>query len=114
MPENVNVVSDRKKIKTPAKSVGRQTLRKYLDICSKKRIESRVIPKKIYKTNQSVAKPHFFKRFSLIMSINFRYQPFEAVSRNVGGKVPVVDAVLSSNKQEIYLTISLDGNCIQF
>ena len=48
------------------------------------------------------------------MSSNFRYQPFVAVSGNLGGKVPVVDDVLSSHKQEIYATTSLDENCIEF
>ena len=62
----------------------------------------------------SVAKRHFYKHFSLIMSSNFRYQPFVAVSGNLGGKLPVVDDVLSSHEQEIYPTTSLDENCIQF
>ena len=48
------------------------------------------------------------------MSSNFRYQPFVAVSGNLGGKIPVVDEVLSSHEQEIYPTTSLDGNCIDF
>ena len=48
------------------------------------------------------------------MSSNFWYQPLVAVSRNLGGKVPVVDDVLSSQEQEIYLTTSLDENCIVF
>ena len=48
------------------------------------------------------------------MSSNFRYQPFVAVSEILGGKVPVVDDVLSSHKQEIYPTTSLDANCIEF
>ena len=48
------------------------------------------------------------------MSNNFRYQPFVAVSGNLGGKVPVVDDVLSSHEQETYPTTSLDGNCIEF
>ena len=47
-------------------------------------------------------------------SNNFRYQPFVAVSGNVGGKLPIVDDVLSSHEQEIYPTISLDENCIEF
>ena len=47
------------------------------------------------------------------MSSNFRYQPFVAVSGNLGGKVPVVDDVLSSHEQEIYPTISLGENCIE-
>ena len=45
---------------------------------------------------------------------NFQYQPFVAVSGNLGGKVPIVDDVLSSHEQEIYPTTSLDENCIEF
>ena len=45
---------------------------------------------------------------------NFRYQPSLTVSGNLGGKVPVVNDVLSSHKQEIYPTTSLDENCIVF
>ena len=45
---------------------------------------------------------------------NFRYQPFVAVSEKFGGKVPIVDDVLSSHEQEIYATTSLDENCIDF
>ena len=45
---------------------------------------------------------------------NFRYQPLVAVSGNLGGKVPIVDDVLSSHEQEIYPTTSLDENCIEF
>ena len=56
----------------------------------------------------------FLKNFSLMMSSNFRYQRFEVVSGNLGGKVPVVDDVLSSHEQEIYPTTSLDENCIEF
>ena len=45
---------------------------------------------------------------------NFRYQPFASVSGNLGGKVPIVDDVLSSHEQEIHPTTSLDENCIEF
>ena len=45
---------------------------------------------------------------------NFWYQPFVAVSGNLGGKVPIVDDVLSPHEQEIYPTTSLDENCIDF
>ena len=45
---------------------------------------------------------------------NFLYQPFVAVSGNLGGKVPIVDYALSSQEQEIYPTISLDENRIVF
>ena len=48
------------------------------------------------------------------MLSNFRYQSFLAVSGNLGGKVPVVDHVLSSHDQESYATTSLDENCIEF
>ena len=48
------------------------------------------------------------------MSNNFWYQPFLAVPGNLGGKVPVIDDVLSSYEQEIYPTNSLDENCIEF
>ena len=48
------------------------------------------------------------------MSSNFRYQPFVAVSGNLGVNVPVVDDVLSSHEQEIYPTASLDENYIEF
>ena len=45
---------------------------------------------------------------------SFRYQPFVAVSRNLGAKVPIFDDVLSSHEQENYPTTSLDENCIEF
>ena len=45
---------------------------------------------------------------------NFRYQHSAAVSGNLGGKIPIVDDVLSSLEQEIYPTTSLDENCIEF
>ena len=45
---------------------------------------------------------------------NFRYHPYVAVSGNLGGKVPVVDDVLSSHEQQIYPTTSLDENSIEF
>ena len=47
------------------------------------------------------------------MSSIFWYQPFVAVSGNLGGKVPLVDDVLSCHEQEIYPTTSLDENCIE-
>ena len=37
-----------------------------------------------------------------------------AVSGNLGGKVPVVDDVLSYHEQEIYPTTSLNENCKEF
>ena len=47
------------------------------------------------------------------MSSNFRYQPFVAISGNLGGKVPIVDDVLSSHEQEIYPTSSFNESCIE-
>ena len=61
-----------------------------------------------------VTKRQFYKHISLIMSSNFWYQPFVAVSGILAGKVPVVVDVLSSHEQEIYPTTSLDENCIEF
>ena len=37
-----------------------------------------------------------------------------AVSGNLGGKVTIVDDVLSSHEQEAYATTSVDKNCIEF
>ena len=37
-----------------------------------------------------------------------------SVWRNLGGRVPIVDKVLSSHEQKIYPTTSLDENCIEF
>ena len=45
---------------------------------------------------------------------NFWYQHFVAVSGSPGVKVPVVDNVLSSHEQEMYITISFDENSIEF
>ena len=113
-PEIAEVVSGRKHFTATAKSMGRQTLRKQLGSGCRKSIASRFVPKKNCKTNQSVAKKRFYKHFSLIKGSNFRYQPFVAVSGNLGGKIPVVDDVLSSHEQEMYPTTSLKGNCKEF
>ena len=47
------------------------------------------------------------------MSSIFQIQLFVAVSGNLGGKIPVVDNLLSSHEQEIFPTTSLDENCIE-
>ena len=44
----------------------------------------------------------------------FSVPNFVPVSGNLGGKVPIVDNVLSSHEQESYPTTSLDENCIEF
>ena len=110
--EIAEVVSVKKNFKTAAKSVGRQTLRKQLGSGSKKKDCEQSHCNKICKPNHTVAKRHFYKHFSLVMSSNFRYKPFVAVPGNLEGKVPVVDDVLSSHEQEISPTTSFDGNCI--
>ena len=45
---------------------------------------------------------------------NFRYQSFVAVSGFLGGKVPIVEDVLSLHEQKIYPTTFLAENCIEF
>ena len=92
-PEIAEVVSDRKNFKTAAKSVGRQTLRKQLGSVIRKRSASSHF-NKICRTNQAVAKRNFWIHFSLIKLSSFRYHTFIAVFGNLGGKVPLVDAVL--------------------
>ena len=119
VPEIAEVVSGRKNFKTAAKSVGRQTLRKQLREGSHRQIRGRkqrkIIPTKSTKQPNRSRRDIFCKHFTLIMSNNnFRYQTFVAVSGNLGGKVPIVDDVLSSHEQEIYPTTSLDQNCIEF
>ena len=49
VPDITEVVSGRKKFKTTAKSVGRQTLRRQLGSGSRKRTASKVIPTKFLK-----------------------------------------------------------------
>ena len=106
------VISGRKSLKSAAKSVGKQNLKKQLGSGSKQR---RVIPKKTTKQCSRSRRDVFHKHFSLVMSNNnFRYQLFVAVSGNLGGKVPIVDDVLSSHERKIYPTTSLDENCIEF
>ena len=111
--EIAEAVSGVKNFKTAAKSVGRQTLRKKLGSGSRKRTANRALPTKCAKQTRS-RKRHFYKNFSLIMSSNFRYQRFVAVSGILGGKVPVFDNVLSSHEQEISPITSLDENYVEF
>ena len=112
VPEIAEVVSGRKIFKTAAKSVGRQTLRNSWVVVAGKGLRAESFQQNLQ--NQSVAKRHFYKHFSIIMSSNFRFQTCVAVSGNLGGKVPVVDNVLSSHEQEIYPATSFDENCIEF
>ena len=109
-PESAEVVSGRKEFKTAAKSELRQTLRKQLGVVAEKGQQAESFQKNLQK-NQPVARRHFYKQSSLIISGSFRYQPFLAVSGHFLRKVPVVDNVSSSHEQETYPTTSLDENC---
>ena len=55
----------------------------------------------------------FHKHSSLVISSKLRYQAFVAVSEKLGGKVLVVDDLLS-HKAKNYPTTSLGENCIEF
>ena len=103
-PEIAGVFIGRQNFKSAAKSVEETNSEKTVEFLKKERNCEQSHSNKICKTNQSVAKRRFFKLFSLIMTSNFLYQPFAAVSGNLGGKVPVVDDVLSSHQQGIYPT----------
>ena len=75
VPEIAEVVSG-KNFKTAPKNVREDKLRKQWSSISGKRKAAKQSPSnKMYKTNQSVAKRHFYIRFSLIMSKNFWHQP---------------------------------------
>ena len=63
VPEIAEVFSGRKNIKTAAKSVGRQTLRKQLGSGGKKRTVSRVIPTKSSKQISRSARDDFKNDF---------------------------------------------------
>ena len=83
VPEIAEVVSGRKRFKTAAKCVRRQTLRKQSGSGSRKRTASGVIPTKSAE-QISRSRETFHKQFSSIMSNIFRYQLFEAVSGSLG------------------------------
>ena len=72
---------------------------------------------KIHKTShKSVGREETFLQIFIVDQVKqlFSVPTFVAVSGNLGGKVPIVDDVLSSHEQEIYPTSSLDENCIEF
>ena len=52
-----------------------------------------------------------FKLFSLVNSSTFLYQTLTAFPESLGGKIPLVDDVLSSHEQDLYPTTSLNQNC---
>ena len=91
-------------------------LRKHLCISSRNWTDSKVIPTTTAKTEtkQLVARRPIYKYFSLIMSNNFWYLPFAAVSGSFVWKIPVVGDVLSSHEQRISPNTFLDRNCNEF
>ena len=103
------VFGGRKPFKTAVKTVGKKTLKKQLGE-RKRSKQRRILPTK--SANQSSRSRRDI--FANMSNNNFRYQPFVTVSGNLGGKVPIVDDVLSSHEQEIYPTTSLDENCKEF
>ena len=114
VPKIADVDSGRKKIKTAAKSVGKQTLIKELDSGSQKKECKQSHSHKFFEENQWLWKRRFYKRFSSIMSSNFWNQTFVLVSGNFAGKVPVVDDVLWSHEQKIFPTTPLDEKRVDF
>ena len=55
-----------------------------------------------------------YKHISLISLSNFWYQILVAASGNFGGKMPVVNNVFSSHKQDFPPSTSHDENCKEF
>ena len=110
VPETAEVVGGRKSFKTAAKSVGNKTLKNNWGV-----VVNRGETFQSNQLNNPVGCEETFLQTFLVDHVKqFRYQPFVAVSGNLGGKVPIVDDVLSSHEQEIYRTTSLDENCIDF
>ena len=97
-PEIGEVISGRKSSKSPAKSVGKQTLKKKLGSGSKQRI---IIPTKSTKQSSRSRRDIFanISRWSCqttIFGTNLLWQCLETL-----GEVPIADDVLSSHEQEI-------------
>ena len=71
--------------------------------------------KKNLQKNRSLAFRLFYKLPSIIiMSCNFRYQPFVDVSGSLIGKIPAVDEILPFHEQQKCLTTSIDEKLIEF
>ena len=68
----------------------------------------------ISRTDELAAKRYFCKRFGLIISKSFQYEFSLAVFGKLVCKIPIVNGVLSSHELEIYITTSIDENCIEF
>ena len=107
-------IGEIKSFESAAKSVGKQTLEKRLGegscrLTGGKKTEENLL-------NNPVGREETFLQTFLIHHVKrqFSVPTFVAVSGNLGGKVPVVDNVLSSHEQENYPTTSLDENWIEF
>ena len=113
-PDVAEVVSGRKKIKTAAKSVGRQILREQLASGSRKKLQAEFFLQNLQ--NKPVDRDETFLQTFRINHVEhfFWYQSFVAVSGNLGEENPVVDDVSVSHEQETYPSTSLDENCIEF
>ena len=109
-PEVVELVCGRRNLKSGAKRVGRQTLKKQFDSGSK---QWRVIPTKSTKQANQSREDFSYKHFSLFMSNHFRYQTFVEIFGKFGGKFLVVDDVLSPLKQLKFPTTSLGENRLE-
>ena len=65
--------------------------------------------------NETVSRAETFLQTFPINQIDQVSIPnFVAISGNLGGQVPLVDDVLTSQEQDICLTTSHDENCIEF
>ena len=111
-----------KKIKTAARSVGRQTLRKQLGSGSGKRKGAKSGLELAYERQAGKVSPTKYaeqtNRSRRDIFIYIYHRSCQAIFGtnllNLGGKIPEVNDVLSSHEQEIYPTTSLDENCIDF
>ena len=81
---------------------------------SRKRLQAESFQQNLL--NNPVGREETFLRTFLVDHVKeqFSVPTFVAVSGNLGGKVPIVDDVLSSHEQKIYPTTSLDENYIEF
>ena len=108
-PQIDEVESGRRNFKTVAMSCDDKLWVNSWLLVAWKRLQAKSFQQKLQ--SKSVVHEETFSRtiLSIMWSI-FWYQPNVAVSGNLGGKVPVVDNVLSSKQQVINLTASIDEN----
>ena len=114
VPEIAEVVSGRKNFKTAAKSVESKLWKNNWVKRAGKGLKAESFQQNLL--NNPVGREDTFLQTFLVDHVKqqFSVPTFVAMSGNLGGKVPIVDDVLSSHEQEIYPTTSLDENCIEF